>query len=332
MQFYYAYILYFIPVIALLLYYVLFFKRKTYSILYPIHSRGMEKYSEMSYAKYIPALFKILAIIFIMIALARPRILSEFFKNNAKGIDIMIAFDVSDSMLIEDYNDGKNRIGIAKETVKEFINGRIDDRIGFLIFSGESMTLCSPTLDYQVLTSFVDEASTNTLKRGTAIGDAIASSVNRLKNSIAKSKVIILLTDGDNNMGSISPVTAGSLAKQYNVKVYSIAFGRDGLVRLPVFSNIRGRRIKTYQNVNSSINPKLLQRISAETGGKFFRARKKDTLKRVFENINELEPVDFDSKRKIHSIEIFQRFLLIGIILLITEYILSRTRLRVLPE
>ena len=332
MQFYYPYVLYLMPVIILLLWYVLFSRKNTHSVLYPIQGRNLEKYAQISYTKYIPPILKILAIVFILLSLGRPRLISELIKNNAKGIDIMIAFDVSDSMLIEDYNDKKSRISIAKETVKEFINGRIDDRIGFLVFSGESMTLCSPTLDYQVLTSFVDEASTSTLKQGTAIGDAIASSVNRLKNSVAKSKVIILLTDGDNNMGSISPLTAGSLAKQYNVKIYSIAFGRDGLVRLPIFSTIRGQRIKTYQNVNSSINPELLKEISKETGGKFFRARKKDTLKKVFENINELEPIDFDKKKKIHGVEIFQRFLLIGLALVLLDYVLSRTRFRVLPE
>ena len=283
------------------------------------------------FRKYLSPFLKIMAIAFLSIALARPQSSSSQTRRTAEGIDIMMILDVSQSMVIEDY-DPYSRLDIAKDTIKKFIMGRKDDRIGFLIFSGESVTLCPPTLDYNVLLNAVDMANTSDLKDGTAIGDGLASAVNRLKDSNAKSKVIILATDGDNNMGSIAPLTAGHIAAGFGIRVYTIALGREGLVPFPVMDYSTGSPRKVYQNVNSTINPELLEKIAEETHGKFFRPTDVDSLKNVYREIDKHEKTKVETKERIQWTELYQNFLLIALLLLALDFILARTYLRILPN
>lgn len=330
MSFRYPLILLLIPIVFILLHVA---KRSIANIkrlYFPIAHRNFKPSSFTSWASIVPFALRYLAIVCFILAMARPVTSSSETRRQAEGIDIMITFDVSQSMMIEDMGED-NRLHFAKKTVKHFIEGRTDDRIGFLIFSGEAVTLCPPTLDYQALLESVDMADINMLKDGTAIGDALATSVNRLKDSKAKSKVIILATDGDSNVGSIAPLTAGEIAAGYGIKVYSIAMGREGIVNLPVTQNIFGINRKSYQQVQSTINPNLLMKISSETGGKFFRAEDAGALERVFEEINRLEKTKVETKDKILWEEHFQIFILIGLLIIFTEMILRYTIFRVLP-
>jgi Ca-activated chloride channel homolog len=302
------------------------------SIQFPLSHRQMPWQSQSLRSREIAKLLvRILIFGFILFALARPQSTSSIFKRSAEGIDIMLTLDVSKSMSIEDFGNS-NRLDLAKKTLKKFVNGRKDDRIGFVMFSGESVTLCPPTLDYTILQQTIDRANMDTLKDGTAIGDGMANAVGRLKESTAKSKVVILITDGDNNMGSIAPLTAGSLAQGYGIKVYTIALGREGIVNMPVYEDFFGQIRKSYQQVNSTINPELLQKISKETGGKFFRATEREDLGEIFQSIDRLEKNTIQKKEKIQWSEEFQFPLLLGIALLVLEFILTKTYLRVLPN
>jgi len=245
----------------------------------------------------------------------------------------MVALDVSQSMSIEDVDiDDRNRLDVAKETVKKFIGGRQDDRIGFVMFAGEGITLCPPTLDYAILLQSVEQATMGVLRDGTAIGEALALSVNRLKDSLAKSRVIILITDGDSNMGSIAPLTAGDIAAGYGIKVYSIALGKEGVVQYPDYENFMGIRRKVYRRTNSSINPALLMKISEDTGGQFYRADDTDSLSRVFGEINKLERTKVETKDRVLWEEHFQLFLLAALALFLLDFLLRMTIFRILPE
>lgn len=277
------------------------------------------------------AVIRLAAFALLLAALARPQTSSSSTRRLAEGIDIMIAFDVSKSMTIEDY-DPHSRLEIAKKVVRDFVDGRKDDRIGFLMFSGESVTLCPPTLDYEVLDQAIESASVNELKDGTAIGDALASSVNRLKESTAKSRVIILITDGDSNAGSIAPLTAGEMAAGYGIKVYTIALGREGRVPLPVYEDFFGQTRKRYEYVFSSINPQLLQQIAQETGGKFYRPTGSSNLSEVFKEIDRLERTRVETKQKVRWDEKFPLFLFPALLLLWAEFILGRVVFRPLPN
>ena len=319
----------FVPIVVLL---IAHFRnpsgRKTLS--FPLYLRNIRSGFTGRWQNISFFLVRLVAFALLVYCVARPQTSSTQVRRTSEGIDIMIALDVSASMLIED-EKGFSRISIAKETVKKFISGRSDDRIGFLMFSGEAITLCPPTLDYQVLQESVDMADINQMKDGTAIGDALATAVNRLKDSKAKTRVIILLTDGDNNMGSIAPLSAGDLAFGYGIKVYSIALGKEGMVNMPQEGNFFGKKYKTYAQVESTINPELIQKIAETTGGKFFRVEEQDSLRRVFSEINKLERSKVETKERVQWNEEYQPYLILALSLLLLEQILSRTIFRILP-
>jgi Ca-activated chloride channel family protein len=257
--------------------------------------------------KFLPDVLKWLAIVFAVCALARPQRSDEKIKRNVEGIDIMITLDVSESMLIEDMKP-KNRLESSKQTIAEFIKKRVSDRIGVVIFSGEAYTRVPLTLDYDVLQKNVSEIVTSrNIKMGTAIGVALANAVSRLKDSEAKSRVIILLTDGENNTGLIDPLTALKIAKGYDIRIYTIGAGIDGNAQLPVFTkDIFGRTQKHYQPMHSSVNVDLLTQMAEETGGKFFRATDTGTLKNVFDEIDRLEKTKIDVNKYTKYQELFQ--------------------------
>lgn len=327
----YPFLLALIPIVLGLLYLVLRARGSSAKVLlFPLAHRSLTLQSRLDWPVWVPFALRALAFALVIFALARPQSSSSQTRRTSEGIDIMIALDVSQSMMIEDVSEGdKNRLDAAKETVHKFIEGRKDDRIGFLVFSGEAVTLCPPTLDYDFLHSAVDMAQVNQLKDGTAIGDGLATSVNRLKESSAKSRIVILVTDGDNNMGAIAPLTAGDIAAGYGIKVYTIALGSQGVVRVPT-TNVFGQKV--YANIVSTMNPTLLSKIADTTGGKFYRAADDGALQRIFGEINKLERSKVEKKDRVLWDEHYQPFLLLALALFLLELVLKSTKYRVLPE
>jgi len=283
---------------------------------------------------HLPLILKVLAVIFAILALARPQQANTKVRRNVEGIDIVIALDVSDSMLIEDMKP-TNRIEAAKDTIKKFVEGRSSDRIGLLIFAGESFTLVPPTLDYSLLLSRVDDittAASANIKDGTAIGVALANAAGRLKDSLAKSRVVIFMTDGENNSGTIDPETGLEIVKGYGIKVYSIGIGHDGPTKIPIYTtDIFGRKIKTYQPFDSTVNEDLLGRMASETGGKYYRASKEDSLQGIFKDIDSLEKTKIDVNKFTNYTEVFPPYLITALILYLVALLLGRSWLRRVP-
>jgi Ca-activated chloride channel family protein len=221
---------------------------------------------------------------------------------------------------------------VAKDTMESFIRGRENDRIGFIMFSGEPLTMAPPTLDYGLLLRSLHQASIGVLKDGTAIGDGLALAVSHLRSSQAKSKVVILLTDGDNNVGQIDPATAGELAEGYHIRVYTIAIGREGRVKIPIrHRGLLGNVVTTYQWMENALNPELLQLIAKKTQGKFYRVTDETALSSVFKEIDQLEKSDFKAKEKVRYEEAFQFPLKVGVLLLLISQLLERGFWRFLP-
>ena len=278
---------------------------------------------------WLPTAVKLLAIALAIVALARPQKADTKIKRNVEGIDIMIVFDISDSMLIEDM-DPVNRIESAKDTMTKFIKGRVSDRIGLIVFAGESYTRVPMTLDYPLLLKNLSEVETaHNIKMGTAIGVALANGVARIKDSTAKSRVIILMTDGENNTGTIDPDTAIDIAKGYGIKIYSIGIGRDGESQLPVImEDVFGRKVKRYRPIHSDVNVDLLQKMAQETNGKFWRATSGDALREVFKEINSLEKTNIETSQFTRYAELFPPYLQWAVMLYFAAVFLGATLLR----
>ena len=268
-----------------------------------------------------PTWIRLLALVLLIVALARPQTSNSDREFFTEGIDIVLSMDISGSMMAEDFHP-QNRLAIAKEEAKRFIYGRKNDRIGLVVFAKKSFTQCPLTLDYDILAKFLDEIQLGYLQDGTAIGMGIATAVNRLRESKAKSKVIILLTDGENNSGNIDPITASELAKGYGIRIYTIGIGKDGLVPFPVDDPIFGRR---YIQANFKIDEKSLREIADKTGGRFFIARDPNSLRNIYQAIDKLEKTKMLVKNYESINEVFPYFLLAGIALLLLERILSST-------
>jgi len=260
-----------------------------------------------------------LAFIFLVFALARPQESFERKSRVVSGIDIMMVMDVSMSMNIEDLS-AVSRLEVAKNTMRSFVEGRKNDRIGFLIFSGEAFTLAPPTLDYGLVNQAIDAVEVGKLKDGTAIGDGLALAVSRLKSSTAKSKIIILLTDGDNNVGQVDPATAGDMAAGFGIKVYTVAIGTEGRVKLPIKrKDFTGRERVYYQWFDNALNPDLLKRISEQTFGNFYRVTDADALTKVFSEIDQLEKSKVDSSKETEYSDKYRGFLLASLLILLLE-------------
>ncbi|MFN8790579.1 MAG: vWA domain-containing protein [Bdellovibrionales bacterium] len=287
-----------------------------------------------TYAASLPKFLQVLALILIVIGLARPQHSNTKIKKNVEGIDIMIALDVSDSMLIEDMG-AINRLETAKDTIKRFVEKRTTDRIGVVIFAGESFTLVPLTLDYPLLLEQVSRITTAAnahIKDGTAIGVALANAAGRLRDSTAKSRVIIFLTDGENNSGTIDPETGLEIAKGYKLKIYSIGLGKDGPTRIPVMvTDVFGNKVKTYQPFEARVNDELLQSFADQTGGRYFRAEREDGLEGVFNEINRLETTKIDVSKFTRYTEKFMNWVWVAFGLYLIAWILQMTILRRLP-
>ncbi len=276
----------------------------------------------------------LISVLFFILALARPQRADSQVKRTLEGLDIVIVLDVSDSMLIEDMKPF-NRLESAKETIANFVRQRTSDRIGIVIFAGEAFTLVPPTLDYQLILDRIlqiTSASSARIKDGTAIGVGIASGAARLKDSQAKSRVMIFMTDGENNSGMIDPETGLEIAKGYGIKIYTIGVGRSGPTKIPVYAqDLFGNKIKRYQPFESTVNDELLNQMATVTNGKYFRASKEDSLSGIFNEINKLETTKIDDNKYVRYEEFFGKFVLLGLLLFLGNRALAITLLRVGP-
>jgi Ca-activated chloride channel homolog len=272
---------------------------------------------------HLPYLLRILSICLIIVSLARPQTTSSWEESKTKGIDIMIAMDISGSMLAQDLKP--NRLDASKKIAIDFINKRQNDRIGLVVFSGESFTQCPLTTDYNTLINLFNDIEYGMVDDGTAIGDGLGNSINRLMDSEAKSKIIILLTDGENTKGKISPLTAADIAASdsINIKVYTIGVGTKGMAKSPVAIDYNGKFV--YDYVEVKIDEKTLTEIANKTGGKYFRATNNKSLKGIYNTIDSLEKSEIESVKFNTKTEEFYLFSLIALGLFLLSFILRIT-------
>ncbi len=275
--------------------------------------------------RHLPFVFRILAVALIILALARPQSTTGLHEESIEGIDIMIALDISGSMLAEDFEP--NRMEAAKQTALEFIDMRPHDRIGMTVFSGESFTLAPLTRDHGMLKALAEGAGPGMVRDGTAIGDGLATAINRLRDSDAESRVIVLLTDGINNTGAIDPHTAADMAALFDIRVYTIGVGSSGLVPYP-FKTPMGIQ---YRDVEIPVDEDLLLEIAEITGGQYYWAETQDALEKVYADIDELERTIIEVTEYARVSEKFLLFLIPAILLLFLEATLKYTWLRSVP-
>ena len=275
---------------------------------------------------HFPYLLQILSICLIILSLARPQTTNSWEESKTEGIDIIIAMDISGSMLAQDLKP--NRLDASKKIAINFIKKRQNDRIGLVIFSGVSFTQCPLTTDYNTLINLFNDIEYGIIDDGTAIGDGLGNSINRLIDSDAKSKIVILLTDGENTKGKISPLTAADIAASdsINIKVYTIGVGTKGMAKSPVAIDFNGRFV--YDYVEVKIDEKTLKEIANKTGGEYFRATNNESLEGIYNTINKLETSEIESIKFNTKTEEFYLFSLIALGLFLLSFILKITYFR----
>lgn len=277
------------------------------------------------YMRHFPFLLRVIAIALVIIVLARPQSVNSSDISKSEGIDIIMALDISGTMMANDFSP--TRLEAAKKVASEFINDRQSDRIGLVIFAGESFTQCPLTTDHRVLLNLLSEVKFGMIEDGTAIGLGLANSVNRLKDSQSKSRVVILLTDGSNNAGQIAPLTAAELAASYGIRVYTIGIGSRGTSVARVMTPYGMQSM----NVSGDFDERTLTEIASKTGGSYFRATDNTSLSGIYDEIDQMEKshisVNTVTKRK----ELYLPFAIIALVLIGGELILRRTWLRNIP-
>ena len=325
------YLLLLLLLIPYLLWYILYRKRSepTFTMSDTYAYNSIKKSWRMRIL-HLPVFLRIVTFICIVIILARPQTHNSWGNKSVEGIDIMLAMDVSTSMLAEDLKP--NRMEAAKKVAAEFISDRANDNIGLTIFAGEAFTQCPMTTDHASLLNLLqgvrtDIASRGLIADGTAVGMGLANAVSRLKESKAKSKVVILLTDGSNNMGDISPLTAAQIAKSLGIRVYTIGVGTNTVAPYPVM--VGGTT--QYVNVPAEIDTKTLKDIAQSTDGGFYRATNNAELKEIYNDIDRLEKTKMDVKKFSKRYEAYELFALIAILSLLLEILLRLTILRRIP-
>ncbi|MCC8171383.1 MAG: VWA domain-containing protein [Parabacteroides sp.] len=277
------------------------------------------------YLRHFPFILRVLAIAILIIVLARPQSTDSWQNSSTEGIDIMMAVDISSSMLAQDLKP--NRLEAAKDVAASFINGRPNDNIGLVLFARESFTQCPLTTDHTVLLNLFKDIRSGLLEDGTAIGLGLANAVSRIKDSEAKSKVIILLTDGSNNAGEIAPVTAAEIAKSFGIRVYTIGVGTNGEAPYP-FQTPFGIK---YQNIKVDIDEGTLKEIAATTGGQYFRATDNKSLKQIYAEIDQMEKTKISVHEYSKKQEEYKNWALLVFGLLLLELLLRNTVLRNIP-
>ncbi|MBQ8672585.1 MAG: VWA domain-containing protein [Bacteroides sp.] len=281
--------------------------------------------SYKNYLLHAPFVLRVITITLLIMVLARPQTTDSWQNSEIEGIDIMLAIDVSTSMLAEDLKP--NRLEAAKSVAAEFINGRPNDNIGITLFAGESFTQCPLTVDHAVLLNLIKDAKCGLIEDGTAVGMGIANAVTRLKDSKAKSKVIIMLTDGTNNKGDISPLTAAEIAKSFGVRVYTIGIGTNGLAPYPypVGGTVQ------YVNLPVEIDEKTLTQIAGITEGNYYRAKDNTELKEIYSEIDKLEKTKLNVKEYSKRQEEYMKFALAAFCCLLMEILLRNSILKKIP-
>jgi Ca-activated chloride channel family protein len=290
-------------------------------LLGKIKSSGRAKF------RHILFVFRLITFSAIILIIARPQSRSSWKDIKTEGIDIVLCMDVSHSMLAKDFDP--NRLESSKEVAIQFIDSRPTDRIGLVVFSGEAFTQCPLTTDHAILKNIISEVKTGQMADGTAIGLGLADAVSRVKESNAKSKVVILLSDGVSNIGEIAPLTAGEIAKTFGVKVYSVGVGSKGKAYTPVYIYPNGHIEFDYVDVE--IDEVVMNKISEMTGGKYFRATDNKSLKKVYEEIDRMEKSVISERNYSNKAERFFVFALIASISLLLEFILKNTLFKSVP-
>lgn len=306
-----------------------FFKHKNFNPALKfstVSDFGPNKLTFRKIMSYVPMVLSFFIIALLIVAIARPQTKDTDEKVETEGIDVVLAMDISGSMEARDFKP--NRLEAAKNVACEFIQARECDRMGIVLFSGESFTQCPLTTDRATLVNLMQQVKNGIISDGTAIGLGLANAVARIKDSDAKSKVIILLTDGMNNCGEIEPITAADIAATYGIRVYTIGVGTNGEAPMP-FVDPFGRTI--YQNVPVEIDENTLSKISEITDGKYFRATNNQALKEVYAQIDQLEKTKMMSMTISHTNDVFFPFLLTAVVLLLISMLISYTVGRVLP-
>ncbi|WP_413513727.1 VWA domain-containing protein [Myroides odoratus] len=271
-------------------------------------------------------ILKVIALSALILALARPQVISVDHQiHSTHGIDIVMAMDISGSMLARDLKP--NRLEALKNVAGDFVSQRVADRIGIVIYAAEAYTKTPVTSDKTLLlNSLRDIKYSDDLRDGTAIGVGLTTAINRIKNSPAKSKIIILLTDGVNNTGTIDPLMATQIAKEYKIKIYTIGIGTNGLAESPVGIQPNGEIV--YDKIPVELDEELMKTIAKETGGQYFRATNTQSLKNIYDEINQLEKTKIDEQKYVNTEEKFRLFALLAFILLAFDFILSKTLFR----
>jgi len=280
-----------------------------------------------TYGTWLAPFLQWTAFALIVMALARPQFKNTTIERSAEGIDIVLVLDISTSMKAEDLKP--SRFEAARNVANNFIEKRISDRIGLVVFARKSFTVVPPTLDYDLLQRLLDDVQMGVIEDGTAIGMGIATAVNRLKESEAKSKVIILLTDGQNNSGEIDPVTAADLAVTYDIKIYTIGAGSRGTAPYPIQDPIFGKR---YQNVKVDIDEEMLTRIANLSNGSYFRATNTEQLQEIYNQIDELEKTEIEEQIFTDFKDLYPRFLIPAFILLVFSAISDKILFRMATQ
>ncbi len=275
--------------------------------------------------RHLPFLLRMLTLVALIVAIARPQASSSWRTETTEGIDIMIAMDISGTMQALDLRP--NRMEAAKTVASEFIASRPNDNIGLVIFAAESFTLCPLTIDHSVLLNLFSGVKYDMIRDGTAIGLGLANAVNRVKEGKSKSKVVILLTDGSNNQGDIAPITAAEIAKTFGVRVYAIGIGSYGMVDIPVPTPFG---IQTQQ-MKSEFDEVTLKQIADKTGGRYFRATNNAKLREIYREIDQLEKTKINVKQFSDKTELFYVFGLLAFLFLFLEILLKNTWLRTAP-
>ena len=268
------------------------------------------------YLLHVPFVLRVAVVTLLSIALARPQLSNRWSKESTEGIDIMMALDISGTMQAEDLKP--NRLEAAKNVATDFVIARPNDQIGLVVFAGESFTQCPLTTDHAVLVNLFRSVKFGMIEDGTAIGLGLANAVNRMKDSETKSKVIILLTDGSNNRGDIDPQTAAEIAKTYGIRVYAVGVGSHGQARVPVQTPLGTQ----YMMMDSEFDEETLRNIAATTGGEYFRATDNNSLKRIYEQIDQLEKTKLRVREFSKRTENFAPWLIAALLCLIAEIVL----------
>lgn len=311
-------VLYALPVVPLLFILKWLFSLNSRNKLNVAMFDGKLPWQWSSLLRFIPDTLFILFIMLVLVALARPQQINEQVEQTAEGIDIILALDVSGSMELQDIKP--NRLDAAKEVALEFINGRVQDRIGLVVFAGDAYSLAPLTTDYQMLRESINSISFKMIENdGTAIGSALAVATNRMRESEAKSKVVILISDGENTAGSLDPQMAAQLAKGFDIKLYSIGIGKDGQV--PYALDEDGKTLF----VETKLDESSLRDVAVITSGQFYRADSKDALQSVFKSINQLEKTEVSEKRFRDTKDYYQVYLKWALLLLLSWMLLKNT-------